>query len=145
MISIKITGLTKTIDKLKSLGIQGVEAIEDATVNTANEMVLEAKRSLTVVGAVDNGGLRQSIVNTQIDSLNYKVEALKFYAPYVEFGTGTMVDIKPGWEKMAGQFKGKKIKQVNLPARPFMFPAYLKGKSEYKIKLQDELAEIIKK
>lgn len=54
------------------------------------------------------------------------LEAGKHYAPYVEFGTGRMVDLqhlkKLGIpESYAMQFKGRGIREVNLPARPFFF------------------------
>ncbi len=46
----------------------------------------------------------------------------KEYAPYVEFGTGALVDVPEGLESYAIQFKGAGIKQVNLPARPALYP-----------------------
>jgi len=54
------------------------------------------------------------------------LEAGKHYAPYVEFGTGRFVDLqhlkKLGIpESYAMQFKGRGIREVNLPARPFFF------------------------
>jgi len=52
------------------------------------------------------------------------------YAPYVEFGTGTLVDVPEGLEDYAMQFKGQGIRQVNLPARPYLFPAFFKEQKE---------------
>lgn len=46
------------------------------------------------------------------------------YAPYVEFGTGGLVDVPEGLEDYAIQFIGKGIRQVNLPPRPFLMPNY---------------------
>lgn len=43
------------------------------------------------------------------------------YSPYVEFGTGGLVDVPQGLEDYATQFKGEGLKQVNLPARPYLF------------------------
>ena len=53
------------------------------------------------------------------------IEALKqlqesFYKD-LEFGTGGMVEVPQGLEDYSSQFKGKGIKQVNLPSRPFLF------------------------
>ena len=43
------------------------------------------------------------------------------YAPYVEFGTGGLVNVPQGLEDYAIQFKGAGVKEVYLPARPFLF------------------------
>ena len=53
------------------------------------------------------------------------------YAPYVEFGTGGLVNVPNGLEDIAIQFKGKGIKQVNLPARPFFFAPFFEQKKEF--------------
>lgn len=47
------------------------------------------------------------------------------YAPYIEFGTGSFVDQnflqEYGLVQYASQFKGKGVKQVNLPMRSFLY------------------------
>ncbi len=47
----------------------------------------------------------------------------------MEFGTGTLVDIAsdPGLRAYEATFIGKGIRQVNLPARPYFFPAVFKN------------------
>ena len=52
------------------------------------------------------------------------------YAPYIEFGTGGLVDVPAGLEDYAIQFKGAGIKQVNLTPRPYLFPAFKKATVE---------------
>jgi len=42
---------------------------------------------------------------------------------------------------MAIKFKGKGIKQVNLRARPFLYPALLRGRAEYLEKLKKVLSK----
>jgi phage gpG-like protein len=54
------------------------------------------------------------------------VEAKANYAPYVEFGTGRNVDLSELDElkiprKYADEFKGKGKREVNLPARPYLY------------------------
>lgn len=71
------------------------------------------------------GDLRRSITATA-QNKQVILEAGMKYAPYVEFGTGRMVDLqhlkKLGIpESYAMQFKGRGIREVNLPARPFFF------------------------
>ena len=68
--------------------------------------------------------LRGSIALEPISELTYTVEAKAKYAPYVEFGTGGLVDIPTGYEQYAAIFKGKGIRKVNLRARPFLIPAF---------------------
>lgn len=50
------------------------------------------------------------------------------YAPFLEFGTGGLVNIPIGWKKFARQFKGKGKKKINLPARPHIIPAFQRAK-----------------
>lgn len=73
---------------------------------------------------VDTGILKSSL-QPEFDrsTLRGQVEARAKYAPYVEFGTGARVNVPQGLEQYAQQFKGKGIKQVNLPPQPFLFPA----------------------
>ncbi len=62
--------------------------------------------------------------NVGSDNQNLTKGALVNYAPYVEFGTGTRVqipeDVNAQW---VSGFRGKGIRNVNLRARPFLFPA----------------------
>jgi HK97 gp10 family phage protein len=74
---------------------------------------------------VNTNFLRGSIL-AQADrsKLKAQVEVGMHYAPYVEFGTGGKVNVPNGLEDYARQFKGKGIRQVNLPPRPFLYPAF---------------------
>lgn len=76
---------------------------------------------------VDTGFLKSSI-NAETDRANLigQVETSVKYAPYIEFGTGGRVNIPQGLEAYASQFKGKGVKQVNMPPQPFLFPASFK-------------------
>jgi hypothetical protein len=88
------------------------------------------------------GGLRQGISATKNAPLSYQVAVNVHYAPYVEFGTGVLVDVPAGLEAYAIQFKGKGIRQVNLPARPFLFPAVRLEAPELKKRLQEALKNL---
>jgi phage gpG-like protein len=88
---------------------------------TALDITREAKKTV----AVDKGGLRQSIT-PEISGKTVSVVVNKKYAPYIEFGTGSTVSLDDMLQlgipsSYAMQFKGKGIRQVNLPARPFLF------------------------
>ena len=88
---------------------------------TALDIAREAKKSV----AVDTGGLKQSIT-PEISGKTVSVVVNKKYAPYIEFGTGSTVSLDDMLQLgipsgYAMQFKGKGIREVNLPARPFLF------------------------
>ena len=73
----------------------------------------------------DNNHLMKSISGRR-EGDQAVVEAGMKYAPYVEFGTGRNVDLSELDElgipqSYAAQFKGKGIKEVNLPARPYLY------------------------
>lgn len=63
-----------------------------------------------------------------------------FYAPFVEFGTGSLVDVPEGLEDYAMQFKGAGIKEVNLPARPYLFNSAREKFTELMEKLRNVFA-----
>ncbi len=91
---------------------------------TALDITREAKKNVAR-NANDTGALKQSIT-PEISGKTVSVVANKKYAPYIEFGTGATVNIDDMLQlgipsSYAMQFKGKGIRQVNLPARPFLF------------------------
>lgn len=93
-----------------------VEALVD---DTLTDIETEA----SAAAKVDKGILRTSLVK-EVEGMIGRVYTNVHYAPYVEFGTGGLVDIPNGLEEYAIQFKGAGVKQVNLPPRPFLFPAF---------------------
>ncbi len=96
---------------------------------------------------VDKGTLKQSI-KSESKGKTVEVIAGAHYAPYVEFGTGGMVDLDDMLQlgipaSYAAQFKGKGIKEVNLPARPFFFSSARIGFKTLLIRLKGELNNAI--
>jgi len=99
---------------------------------------------------VDTGALKSSIrAVLGANKLTWIVKAGGInnvdYAPYVEFGTGAFVDKaflqQYGLVNYAQQFKGKGIRQVNLPARTFL---YRNARIEFE-KSVKEIQEIIQR
>jgi len=124
--------------------IANIDKIEKQVLAHANilvqEAILETAFQAKWDAPVDMGGLMQSIsVTYQKSKLEGTVSVNAPYAPYVEFGTGGLVEIPQGFEELAAKFKGRGVKKVNLPARPFLIPAALK---EGEI-LQEQLAKLI--
>lgn len=93
-----------------------VEAIiEDTAQNIETDAISAVRRDTSFLA---------SSINKQFQGLEAEVNVNKHYAPYVEFGTGGLVDVPTGLEEFANKFRGNGVKQVNLPARPFLFPAW---------------------
>lgn len=91
----------------------------------------------------DTGLLRQGITPSPGGkAMRAEVASNALYSPYVEFGTGGLVNVPVGLEDYAIQFKGKGIRQVNLPARPFFFPAIEKERPELIKRVQNILADL---
>jgi len=142
MIKLDVTNTNKVIDSIEKYGEDAVKEIKSVTKITAQEVEDEAKS----LAPIDKGTLRQSIRAEQQEApLTYKVTAYMPYSAYHEFGTGGLVNIPKGWGEMASRFKGKGIKQVNIKARPFMYPAYLKGKMIFSKNIKDALKHLNKK
>ena len=135
----KVKGLDKLIKDLHKLGAVGVQAIADVTEFTARDIERDAK-ILAPVNKRDTGGdLRQGIQHQEIDRFHYRVVAHQKYSAYQEFGTGGLVEVPQELYDIAIQFKGKGIRQVNIPPRAFLYPAFVKGRNQYYNDLKDEL------
>ena len=119
-ITARLDGLKDLQTKLDKLSKQSKEEVASEINASALTIQRNAKRNVVV----DNGFLRNSIALTPLSELTYSVEARAKYAPYVEFGTGGLVDIPAGYEQYAAIFRGKGIRKVNLRARPFLIPAF---------------------
>ena len=105
--------------KLKKISGQIDKEVEQAVAVATRNTSAAAKSFVTV----DKAGLKQSIrAVTKGKTGEVKVGAS--YGPYVEYGTGTKVIVPNELKEYAMQFKGKGIRQVNLSARPFLYPAY---------------------
>ena len=133
--------LSKKLDKMR--------AFESKTVsNELGKTGLEIVRLAKRAAPVDKGALKQSI-STQRSGKSVNIVAAANYAPYVEFGTGGSVDLTDMTElgipeSYAAQFKGKGIKDVNLPARPFFFSSARIGFKNLLNRLNGEIQKAIK-
>lgn len=118
--SVKLEGfdeLLKTFQKVPATVQDDFKIeLEDA----AKQIQGEAK----LAAPVNYGVLRNSIiVDPPLNNgLTWSVSSLADYSAYVEFGTGTHVDVPEGVEEYALQFKGSK-EIPGMHARPFLFPA----------------------
>ena len=145
-VSLKInkSDYNKLQTKLKKLKAFDRRILATEIAKTGAEISRLAKRS----APKDTGALQQSI-SFGARGKQVQVVADKIYAPYVEFGTGGMVKLDDMLElgipsSYAMQFKGKGIREVNLPARPFFFSSARVGfKNLYK-RVDNRLRNIIR-
>lgn len=109
----------------KSYFTQFAKKYEAEYTELLHETIQNIETEATASAPVDLGILRSSI-NGEVDKLNGVVGSTVRYSPYIEFGTGGLVDVPSGLEDYAMKFKGAGIKQVNLFPRPFLIPAFKK-------------------
>ena len=143
-IKINQNDLLKLKNKLDKMRAFESKTVSNELGKTGLEIVRLAKRA----APVDKGALKQSI-STQKSGKSVNVVAAANYAPYVEFGTGGSVDLTDMTqlgipESYAAQFKGKGIREVNLPARPFFFSSARIGFKNLLNRLNGEIQKAIK-
>lgn len=131
----QFNGLTDLIRDFQTLPENVIQELDLELATSAEKIVVDAKAAVPK----KTNALMISIKNIRDKILHHNVLADKHYAPYVEFGTGSLVDVTHGLEDYAIQFKGRGIKQVNLPARPYLFPAF----EEERVKLIDRIKQTL--
>jgi HK97 gp10 family phage protein len=134
----EIKGLNTVLANIRKYGKEAEKDIEGVTELVARNIEKNAKN----YAPANFGKLGQSIQAVKDTPLNWIIEAggvIAPYAPFVEFGTGGLVDVPNELKDQAIKFKGKGIKQVNLRPRPYLYPALLQGRTEYLEKLKKVL------
>jgi HK97 gp10 family phage protein len=132
---IDLEGLQPLLAKLKGMGQEVDDIVADQIEQTAFNIEYKAARR----APIDFGDLARKISTRKVNDLNWEVVVQVNYAPYVEFGTGGLVDVPAGLEDYAMQFKGKGIKKINMRARPYFFPSYFEETRELIKTLKEEL------
>lgn len=136
----EIKGLNTVLSNLRKYGQEAEKDIEAVTEQVSRNIEKYAKQN----APTDLGKLGQSIQAVKDTPLNWNIEAggvLAPYAPFVEFGTGGLVEVPTELQEQAIKFKGQGIKKINLRARPFLYPALLRGRAEYLDKLKKVLSK----
>lgn len=108
---------------LRKFGPEVQKALAEAVETNAREMEMQA----VVLAPFDKGKLRQNIQSVQVTKLTWEVVANFYgtapYSAYHEYGTGDYVDIPPGYEEIAGSYRGRGVRKVNIRPKPYMYPA----------------------
>ena len=137
-----IKNIDKVIAQMKSLSPTVEKAIIQITEDNAQEIVLNAK----IAAPLDLGKLKQGISHVKVQGkIKQIIFAREKYSAYMEFGTGGKVNIPEEMKSIASQFIGKGIKKINLQPRPFLYPAFVKGRIQYLKDLGDNLKVLIKR
>lgn len=134
----ELKGLNSVISDLRKYGKEAEKDIEGVTELVAKNIESYAKSQ----APANFGKLGQSIQSVKVNDYNWSIEAggvVAPYAAYIEFGTGGLVEVPNEMKEIAIKFKGKGIKQVNLRARPYLYPSLLRGRKEYLEKLKKVL------
>ena len=140
-----VKNLDKVIRQMQSFGRNTEKAIAQITEDNAQEIVLSAKNNARNLGILDNGTLINGIARGKKGKLNQVIFAKEKYSAYMEFGTGGLVNVPSELKEVASQFKGKGIKKINIQPRPFLYPAFVKGRLEYLKELKDNLNVLVKR
>lgn len=136
-----LSKLKKKLDNLRAFESQKLS-------NELGKTALDISRMAKQTAPVDSGSLKQSI-KAERKGKTVEIIAGAHYAPYVEFGTGGSVDLNDMLQlgipaSYAAQFKGKGIRDVNLPARPFFFSSARVGFKNLLNRLNGEIKKAIK-
>lgn len=131
--SITVREHRELIRKLKDFGTEGERRADQITGVTAHEIATKA----STLAPRNFGTLAQSINASKKGPIFWQVQVNVKYAAYVEFGTGTFVQVPPEWKDLAWQYyvNGKGY----MRPHPYLYPAYVQGIIQYKIDLQDAL------
>lgn len=137
-ISVEIKGtqaLIRNLDKFAN-DIENIleEEIAKAATNIYNQATADTPEDFGIL----KGGNQW-----QAEGLEAVVKNTIHYAPYVEFGTGGLVDVPEGLEDYAIQFKGQGIRKINLTPRPFLFPAFFDEIPELEKRINDRIKSSI--
>ena len=137
-------GLNELLAKIEALKKYSVNGVSNELGTIALQSARRAKRA----APKDNGDLRKGIRGEK-QGKQAAVMSAAAYSPYVEFGTGRMVNLDDMQQlgipdSYAAQFKGKGIREVNLPARPFFFNSVRIELQKGLVRIKDRLDKITK-
>lgn len=99
-----VKGINETIKELRKFGKDAEKLIDAETEAIAFQIENDAK----VLAPKNFGKLAQSISNLKVKMSNYKVTVNEKYGAFMEFGTGTKVQVPAEFKNMAASFKGQK-------------------------------------
>jgi HK97 gp10 family phage protein len=141
----QVKGLTQLLKDLQNFGEDGARYSVAITNATAETIVNEAK----LRAPVNLGQLRQSIGKTtaRVKPIVYNISyvfANAPYAPYINWGTGGLVQVTSEFAEYAMTFKGAGIKKINIPATGFLTIPYAENAKIYPKDLEKAFNKLTK-
>lgn len=134
--TVRVFGVGQTKGKIRQYKDALTKALQQETKNRLQQIRTDAQRD----SPVDTGENRREIaVDLAADQLSGTVTANAPHAPFLEFGTGSGVQVPEGFEEVAMEFKGEGKRTVNRPAKPFLIPNYLKALPVYRENIRNIL------
>lgn len=139
----------KELDRaLKNLSTEKSKKVKEEVYASGIDIQRGAKQRLKTLKAWDTGNLANTIiVERSSDGMIVEVGPTAAYGVYVEEGTRPHfppLDALEAWAKRHGFDSAwpicKAISERGLPARPFLFPAWLAVKDKFFKKLREILA-----
>ena len=120
----KIRGTSQVLNRLKRVSSQATLQTKSAVVRNTDQIYAEAVANVPVLDGHLRGSGNTSYQDNQLTGIVAFGGNAAPYAPYVEFGTGSGVNVPQGFSDYAMQFyvNGK----GTMKAQPFLIPAYLK-------------------
>jgi HK97 gp10 family phage protein len=100
-----VKGINETIKELRKFGKDSIELINAETEDAANDIAGNAKK----LAPKNFSKLAQSISVKKEKADLYSVRVNEYYGAYMEFGTGTKVQVPAEFANMAKEFQGQKI------------------------------------
>lgn len=96
-------GVNQTIAEIRKFGEDANKKIAQQTQSIAFQIEEDAIDK----APKDIGKLAQTIRHLKVTDFQYKITVNEFYGAYMEFGTGSKINIPPEFSEMASTFKGK--------------------------------------
>jgi HK97 gp10 family phage protein len=156
----QIKNLAEVLKDFDKLSVNVKQGVADELKITAYDIVNMAQQ----LAPVDDGNLRANIRVARDEEMTKLIESGAEYSAYMEFGTGTNVNVPPieGLAELAMQFKGAGLQgkhpvkfkdgtwrmvpyQLNLQPRPFFFPAFQAQTAELSKRLKEIIEEAASK
>lgn len=138
-VKVDVIGDKEIIQALKNLSTEKSRLVKSEVYATGIDVRREAQEKLREMKAWDLGNLANSIlVDLKDGGMAADVGPEAAYGPHVEFGTRPHfppLEALERWARRHGFESAwpicKAISERGLPARPFMFPAWLALKDEF--------------
>lgn len=133
-----IKGLSGLLAKMRRLEADTQKAAQKGILKTAKAIEATAKAKAPV-----NTAELQKSIGTEVKENTTYVFASARHAPYIEFGTGTRVDIPKGYEEYALEFFVDGSGHTG--PKPFLFPAFFQHQGELLPNVDEEIKKTLDK